>query len=1143
MEAASFTSKMPPGEEPSDPYGSFLSDSHHKKDTGSVSTVRILGSTSSDLIMMDTPAQNFVPPVVSSSISVPQEASKKIVPQEAPVRKTVPQEAPVRKGVPQEAPAQKGVPQEAPNSDHRAQQLPAFIELVSSGISTVKDEVKEHLSMEALHGAFKSVKDEFNEHVGSAVPQMAKMLGDRSNRASMIPYVDMIPTSGSAISENLKIVDASRANPVEYDVSGKIVAPKIAATNESPKIPKGEGVPKGPEVLAAAGVQFVDVVPSAKGNARAENAKIMESSRLVQENSNIVATQNMGMLQQSRAASPDAPIGVPVVNSFTQAVTPQSVELATSSMVNSHKSIENQPNFVDLVDSRTVKQKSVKDKAEEVAFVDVVSPISTAAVKSGFRRRILRSGKKPTRSPSHRTYTKKKKEDDDNDGDNDDDGDDNSSNDYKRNDQIDSKSGVNDHEDDNEVDDSLNKDHTRNANIPVTPSAGSSISAFPDDSFTPSASQGSMENHSISKSSYATGTVANINNTDVLAHVNNVNKSTSKTTNANVGGSFKVVPAIPIAPNPSSPPTQNSQNSNQGNLEVVPNSIVSPTDSSPDDIEKGTITETDAKTGEKKTSSTEIDFVDLDKALSSSSQSSSSGSVDINEHLSTIAPTVSPSNATVTATPSLSGTPMPSIADTTSPTTSSSDSSSITGSNLPQNAVQKAEIDSGKGNTVSKGTDLGSADQIAKTEVAINTLDEKSGSPSEIEDADIKEKDEVQSETPEANHNEGEEDEGEDDDDVGNKGREKGRKGEEGEEEVSNAEGKNSQEDDGDSRSFDGANEFRHGGRSGRGRFGRGGRGGPRGSRDEEGARGPTNVGTGDNPPATASASSISSSSSSLPTGEKTRQQLTPVTPESSEVTPVSGPEVESDLSVDGVKNDDYFTTFYNKATEYSQKAKDAGAPYVEAAKAAHQKAKDSWEELETGLDFGVVLAVNAVLIFCIFWTILKRCCCAGHRYQPVSQHEDVEMTSVAHDLPDGVDEEQEEADKRRVAHLRQREEVSRATKSDDDWDEEDWDDNEDRDTKITGLKLGSKLSVTKSKGHGRIVNKESHIPPKSRYGNRPAESKNRREGGMVTRLAPSPTPEKDEWDDDFDVDEDISEGKNALESYGRGRNREDFVN
>jgi len=40
-----------------------------------------------------------------------------------------------------------------------------------------------------------------------------------------------------------------------------------------------------------------------------------------------------------------------------------------------------------------------------------------------------------------------------------------------------------------------------------------------------------------------------------------------------------------------------------------------------------------------------------------------------------------------------------------------------------------------------------------------------------------------------------------------------------------------------------------------------------------------------------------------------------------------------------------------------------------------HQKAKDSWEGLETGLDFGFVLAFVLFVVFFIFWFMATKCC------------------------------------------------------------------------------------------------------------------------------------------------------------------------
>ena len=92
--------------------------------------------------------------------------------------------------------------------------------------------------MDAFHGAIQTVKNEFHEHVGSQVPQVAqtfhnelhehvpqvaKMLDIDSARKEQVPYVDVIPTSGSAISENLRNLDAAKANPVKYDANDNTI--------------------------------------------------------------------------------------------------------------------------------------------------------------------------------------------------------------------------------------------------------------------------------------------------------------------------------------------------------------------------------------------------------------------------------------------------------------------------------------------------------------------------------------------------------------------------------------------------------------------------------------------------------------------------------------------------------------------------------------------------------------------------------------------------------------------------------------------------------------------------------------------------------------------------------------------------------
>ena len=54
-----------------------------------------------------------------------------------------------------------------------------------------------------------------------------------------------------------------------------------------------------------------------------------------------------------------------------------------------------------------------------------------------------------------------------------------------------------------------------------------------------------------------------------------------------------------------------------------------------------------------------------------------------------------------------------------------------------------------------------------------------------------------------------------------------------------------------------------------------------------------------------------------------------------------------------------------------------------------HQKAKDSWEGLETGLDFGLVLAFVLFVVFFVFWYMATKCCCRpipGVAYTQISK-------------------------------------------------------------------------------------------------------------------------------------------------------------
>merc|ERR1719502_1681423 len=102
-------------------------------------------------------------------------------------------------------------------------------------------------------------------------------------------------------------------------------------------------------------------------------------------------------------------------------------------------------------------------------------------------------------------------------------------------------------------------------------------------------------------------------------------------------------------------------------------------------------------------------------------------------------------------------------------------------------------------------------------------------------------------------------------------------------------------------------------------------------------------------------------------------------------------------------------------------------------------------------------------------------------------------------------------------------------------------------------MKLGSKFPDSKSKqverdirpasgNHSRLSGRSSGG---SRYGGRnkqpPIDSDElfsqmgvEERHSVATRLAPSPTGGDDWGDDDFDVDEDISNSKSALERYGK---------
>ena len=73
----------------------------------------------------------------------------------------------------------------------------------------------------------------------------------------------------------------------------------------------------------------------------------------------------------------------------------------------------------------------------------------------------------------------------------------------------------------------------------------------------------------------------------------------------------------------------------------------------------------------------------------------------------------------------------------------------------------------------------------------------------------------------------------------------------------------------------------------------------------------------------------------------------------------------------------------------YVKKMMDQASPYVEHAKEFHAKAKDSWEGLETGVDFGFVLAFCLFLLFLVLYCC-TRCCCRtrGVTYSALPQQE-----------------------------------------------------------------------------------------------------------------------------------------------------------
>jgi hypothetical protein len=195
----------------------------------------------------------------------------------------------------------------------------------------------------------------------------------------------------------------------------------------------------------------------------------------------------------------------------------------------------------------------------------------------------------------------------------------------------------------------------------------------------------------------------------------------------------------------------------------------------------------------------------------------------------------------------------------------------------------------------------------------------------------------------------------------------------------------------------------------------------------------------------------------------------------------------------EGLYSDDYFNQILN-------------SNYVEQAKKLHAQAKDSWEELETGIDFGLVLIVIVFLVFCTCWSALKRYCCSGHRYVALPQEvhdgfdDDIEMgsTKIALDIPNsskgrgGEEDEDEEAeDDRRVKHL--------SKKVEDDWDDEDGDLNSSsHKKKSVNIKnsdrndsLASNQNINSKQP--KLASQKSNVPVStspSRYGNKNNQKK-----------------------------------------------------
>merc|ERR1711871_959832 len=210
-------------------------------------------------------------------------------------------------------------------------------------------------------------------------------------------------TSGNPRSENQKIMDMAREAPVTYDEKGKIIMPE--------KIPQkatiGEGVPKAPSVVSAAGVQFVDVVDQ-KTDKKLENAKIIQSNLVNNERLKQVQEQNKNIIEEGRASPVDHPIiGTPVVKSFTVVESPPPGSTATATTTTGTPAVATSastattttppanPNLIEMVDDKVSASKgtpttpsaptSAVDKKSDVNFVDMVPPVVSPAVKSGFR--------------------------------------------------------------------------------------------------------------------------------------------------------------------------------------------------------------------------------------------------------------------------------------------------------------------------------------------------------------------------------------------------------------------------------------------------------------------------------------------------------------------------------------------------------------------------------------------------------------------------------------------------------------------------------------------------------------------------------------------------------------------------------------